>query len=34
MASQIADCRYALSEQISLSGAARGLPACVTKTAI
>ena len=31
MASQIVDCRYALSEQVSLPGAARGLPASQAK---
>ena len=34
MASQIVDCRYALSEQVSLAGAARGLSAWVAKIAI
>jgi hypothetical protein len=34
MASPIVDCRYALSERVSLAGAARGLPAWVAKTAI
>jgi hypothetical protein len=34
LASQIVDCRYALSEQVSLPGAARGLPAWEAKIAI
>jgi hypothetical protein len=33
MASQIVDCRHALSEHVSLPGAARGLPAWVAKIA-